>query len=192
MLHQRPPINDVFAALDEYGIAGLRQVFTPRCCVAGTRLVTTVLRNAGYRATAQPTWCRAGNAGFVKGAMEEASPERMRDLGARWVEIDAEHTGTEYPAHLVAISEGWLVDITASQFRRPAKAINVPDAVAIRVPTPWTAGIGANLPGGGAIVYQPAAPEMDYRTAPDWRYRERTDPIAAAVLLALGVTTMVA
>lgn len=185
----RPPLPDVFGALVEVGQPILSEIFAPRCCIAATRVAVDVLAACGYAAHPRPMWARAGNGAFCDALTHDIPVDEWDALGVRRVEIDEQ--GDDYPAHLVAIVSGHLVDLSAAQFARPAKNILVPPYVILDLPYDWATnreGVGRRLDGGGILVYRTINTELpDYRQAPDWRKRIRTRPAVEATLDAIGV-----
>jgi hypothetical protein len=185
----RPPLDAVFGALRKYGKPYLDERFEPTCCVAGTRLTTRVLEACGYGAYPRAMWVRAGNRAFVECVTHNIHKDEWVEHGVRYIEIDSESTAPKrFPAHLITICNGKLIDLTAGQFDRPEKNIHVPGTVFLDLPHEWTtSSIGKQLDGGGMLVYRAARYAMpDWRKAPDWN-PARTWPGVARTLDALGV-----
>lgn len=84
-----------------------------------------------------------------------------------------------WTGHLVVVTDNYFIDLTATQFARPAKQINIDspliakldDLQTYEIPlydknTIW---IGFQLPAGGRYLFQPQLGNQRYKTGPDWQ-----------------------
>jgi hypothetical protein len=171
----------------------LADLYTPDCCIAATRAGLAVLEH--LRIKAQPRAC-------IALAMNREWLAGERALPAWAVMIDPDETIARpagFAGHLVIVgkvgSSKFLLDMSAGQFDRPGREINVPGAVlaGLRKPlplaSPW--GVSVNLKGGGLLGYSAHPYELEantsYKTAPDWTLEnetaQRTHAAAVAQLI---------
>jgi len=162
--------------LDSYAAVAseyLPQWFAASRCLNATRITIEVLAQFGVATRAQPTqvlvmnevmWREVTRRGRLPES-EAESLEWMNAFGAYSVGVTGEAADDlppGYPAHLIAVADGYLIDAAARQFHRPAHEIYTPEVLLTRMTrstSPWI----VEGPNGTVISYQ-ALDDQSYRT----------------------------
>lgn len=152
-------------------------------CIQHTRVGIEALAYFGVRAKPLLTGLLTGNQAWCEW-MLAGSPQPMPD--EVW-SVGVDPTETErggFPAHLViefeAEDQRWLLDLDAGFYARPERGIHVPPTVLTPLDQQRPDGplAGADLEGGGAILYGPCLPRYDFRKTKAWRETKKwTGPV---------------
>jgi hypothetical protein len=170
MSHQRaefPRIVDRWTEISEARIAD--KSLRPDCCVLASKVLLVAFTEAGFEASAEPTYTVATNRAswqWQGRPIKEWPPEAWSVGVEPGQRID---TGS-YPGHLVVVvkvdGELWMVDGSSGQLSRPAKQMTIPRVLAFPI---------ANWPDrvwvrnfDWAIQYTPAPLGKLHRVGNDW------------------------
>lgn len=156
-------------------------------CVHSSRVLHTVLRREGIRSEPAAVSVMALDAVSLaefkaglpmSGFMYYVGPDAPFMPQDPTVKV---LSGKAWNAHMVctvgpvAESELIVADVTAPQFSRPQHGVTVEDSVTFDAePDIWSSGgfVGANLPGGGGLVYRRLADDVPesqaWRTSSAW------------------------
>lgn len=154
----------------------MEQYFRPDCCIAATRIACGVIGRLGLPVHPQPTrllvytWPLWKRLDQWDGTFREG--EYSVGIGFGGDKRKSDPTWKGYDGHLVAISQGRIIDLSFGQASRPHKGINLPPAVAIP---------DVNFPvrgtlNGCVVEYQKHI-NPKFSEAPDWTDLSRTTPI---------------
>lgn len=167
-------------------------------CIASTRLVLKLMRQLGFRGKAVPVSVCAFNPhvlSFAKSidvdGLLEAARTHAHDPEGWSIGIDRQSgaTGSGWNGHLVALIERQVfVDMTVSQFARPAYQMEPAPYVIGLVPKGWPKNGDACMcvSNGTALVYAPDTLNTTFDTSPDWLESGSRDTIVRATLSAIA------
>lgn len=167
--------------------------FRPDSCLVSTATAIDVLAYFGVEAVPVECEAYAGNR-LAREAMA-LGDEPDWAAGAWTVGIvssydDLPLRSNGWPGgHLVAVVDGYLVDLSADQIARPAKSILVSPLVVPLAPGEWSERgdvVSVRLDLGAGLSYlRTDPPERSYRSARDWSVRSRRRRIVGDSIRAL-------
>jgi hypothetical protein len=144
------------------------EFFTPDCCVNATWVAVEVLRRFGVEADAYHCHVLVANPTFLalvkrEGALRDsAQARRWQEAGAWMLDVDEREEGDgRYPGHVVCVADGYLIDLSAGQFNRPRKGIDVPAAFAAKIPDGFVRGVTCEAEINGSMLAYTVRPEID-------------------------------
>jgi hypothetical protein len=168
--------HKVISLLVVYAPAMLAQYFRPDCCIGATRVACGVLGRIGLPVYPQPTrlfvctmslWRRLKE---FDGTFREDEWSVGVGFGEDKRKADPNWKG--YDGHLVAISQGRLIDLSFGQASRPQKGMELPDAVAVsNIEFPVRGVVN------GCVVSYEKHDNPKFTESPDWWDTERTEPL---------------
>jgi hypothetical protein len=179
----------------------MEEGFKADTCVLATRIGMDALRQVRIKSAPRAVSVIASTSAHDRLVREGRFAEAALGAEGAWsVGVGIRNPNNPKPAkagkwdgHLVLIVEReWLVDLSADQFNRPHKGINVPGPIVARFkPGALTASgsLATRSPDGSTTVRYKADPEnAAWKIAPDWNTPEKVSAFVEKVLPALRLT----
>lgn len=174
----------------------LPEVFSPDCCLNGTRVVIEGLGKFGIRAEPVSVYVVAMNKAYVDFAQELGDlpnyDQLLADPREPWaIGVDTKNTArTEgWPGHLVAVVENrYIVDAAAGQYNRPQRKIHLPNVVMAACPQRFAKRgcLVLPLPEEGRLEYKARKGDKSYEKIAGFQRHAENLGVAARILSQMG------
>lgn len=174
----------------------LPEVFSPDCCLNGTRVVIEGLSKFGIRVEPVSVYVVAVNKAYKDFTKELGDLPTVEQLQADprepWaIGVDTQNVARTdgWPGHLVAIVEGrFIVDAAAGQYSRPQRKIHIPNVVMAPAPARFTRRgvISLPLPEDGQLEYKARKGDLSYENVAGFQRHAANLSVAARIVASLG------